>query len=352
MTRRTRSSVPIVIVLASLGGCAEKRSGATHRPRSGFQLIVAQRSARCLGIGDDCLMGFGRTSCMCLIIVVASTQACQEGEEDARVGRGIDELPELRLVERTVLGGHRAEGPEAFGSVESVTLMASQEAIAVADGATQEICLFDLDGHLLGCAGGRGSGPGEFSAIHRMRASQDGRLHVWDILESRVTTFEPDLQLVAANRTDLGPVQSMIPDFVGFLSNGQFAVREGRDVMGMRDVPEGMRQDTVRLYLYSSTGQFLDTLAVVEDGPMWFRNRDSAWGWEDLIFGRDLISLVIDDELWVGSTDEVSFTRYDRDGQVVGQLELGGGLARYPRRMSPTNEIDASRPCESGPASV
>jgi len=171
-----------------------------------------------------------------------------------------------------------------------------------------------------------------------MSVSRDGRLHVWDVQQSRATTFESDLELVETHRADLDPVQALLPEFVGFLPDGEFVLRDGRNTMGMRDVPEGMRQDTVRLYVYSSTGQFTDTLAVLVDEPKWFRNRDRSWGQEDLIFGRNLMSVVVGDEVWVGSTRAIAFTRYGSDGETLGQLNLGGW-----GRLASAQEIEAER---------
>lgn len=259
-----------------------------------------------------------------VFVLVGCTQACGSGPSESVEVFEIDALPNMHVVERTVLGGFEAEGPDALGKVNSIAVLAEHDAIAVADGISQEILLFSLDGELLGKTGGRGGGPGEFRAIRQMSASRDGRLHVWDVQQSRATTFESDLELVDTHRADLDPVEAWLPEFVGFLADGEFVLRDGRSAMGMRDLPEGMRQDTVRLYVYSSTGEFRDTLAVLVDEPKWFRNRDGSWGREDLIFGRELMSVVVGDEVWVGSTGAFSFTRYGSEGVILGQLDLGG----------------------------
>ncbi|MDH5761109.1 MAG: 6-bladed beta-propeller, partial [Gemmatimonadota bacterium] len=245
---------------------------------------------------------------------------------------------EIRLVERAVLGGFEAEGPDAFGKVNSVAVLPGEDAIAVADGTVQEILLFGLDGQLIGRTGGRGGGPGEFRAVRQMSVSRDGRLEVWDVQQSRVTTFDASLELEGAHRADLEPVQAMFPEFVGFFADGGFVLRDGRSEIGMRDLPEGIRQDTVRLYAYSSTGRFEDTLAVLVDEPKWFRNRDGGWGREELIFGRELTSVVVGDEVWVGSTGTWTFTRYGAEGVVLGDVDLGV----RPRPASP-EEIQDER---------
>ena len=257
-----------------------------------------------------------------LLALVHLTQGCDASRSTSDNLLEFEALPELQITESSVIGGFGAEGAYALGAVNSVALLLDQSAIAVADGTVQEIHLFGLDGQHLGKTGRKGGGPGEFRALRQMRGLPDGRLSVWDVQQSRVTVFGSDLQLLASSRADLEPVQAMLPEFVGFLPDGQFVLRDRRDAMGMKELAEGMRQDTVRLYLYSDTGRFLDTLAVLLDEPKWFRNRDGSWGAEDLIFGHALTSLVVGSEVWVGSSAAVTFTRYRENGTVVGDVEL------------------------------
>lgn len=270
--------------------------------------------------------------------VTACVQSCGSDPPDTAARFEYSALPEVRVVERAVLGGLEAEGPGALGDVRSIALLTEPRAIAVSDGHTQTIHVFSLDGELLGSAGGRGGGPGEFKAIGQMRASQDGRLHVWDIQQSRVTILESDLTFVDSYRAVLDPIGAIFPDFVGFLADGSFILRDVRSGIGMGNVPEGILQDTVRLYHYSATGEFTDTLAVLLDEPKWFRNRDGMWGRQDLIFGRQLTALAVQDEVWTGSTEVLSFTRHGLDGETLGELDFG----TIPRPASP-QDIEAER---------
>lgn len=258
-----------------------------------------------------------------VLAVWGTGQACVAGPADSIERFDIDALPELRLLERLALGGSETEGPDAFGKVNSVALLPEEDAIAIADGTSQEVLLFTLDGRFLRKAGGRGGGPGEFRALRDMRGLTNGQIAVWDIQESRITLFRRDLDFPEAHRADLGPVEAMLPDFVGFLPDGRFVLRDQRSAMGMRDLPEGMRQDTVRLYLYDKTGEFCDTVAVLLDEPKWFRNRDRSWGREDLIFGRELITAIVGDEVWIGASGEYVFARYDTEGRILGEIRLG-----------------------------
>jgi len=97
-----------------------------------------------------------------VLVLVGCGQACGSGPSESGGVFEIEALPHMRVVERTVLGGFETEGPDALGKVNSIAVLAEHDAIAVADGTSQEILLFSLDGELLGTTGGRGGGQASF----------------------------------------------------------------------------------------------------------------------------------------------------------------------------------------------
>lgn len=246
--------------------------------------------------------------------------------------------PAVTVTETATIGGSEAVGPDAFGSVSAVSFLDDGAGVAVADGQTEEIHVFTLSGRHVATTGGKGGGPGEFRSVRAIQALRDGRWSVWDVQGARVTVFAEDREVLHAGRADLDPVRAMIPAFVGFLSDGRFVLRDRRDAMGMKDEPEGMIRDTLRLFLYSAEGAFLDTLAVLQDQPKWFRNRDRTWGRQDLIFGPQLTTLVVGDEVWVGSTRHVRFTRYLTDGDTAASVALD-----LPARPASEQDVEDER---------
>ena len=324
------------IGLAFLPGTVALRAVVDAEERRRIEAHIAD-ATRELGPPDAQNPGDRRLLPLVLLLGIALL-GCGESPNVTPPGLDPEALPALTPVERTVLGGAGAEGPTAFGSVTAVALLPGGGAVAVADGMPEEIRIFDLDGRFRATLGGRGGGPGEFRHIHEMRALDDGRLVVWDVQESRITSFGTDGRLLGAHRADLDPVRAILPTFVGFLADGRFVLRDQRSNMGMRDEPEGMRRDTVRLYLYGPEGAFSDTVAVLLDEEKWFYNRDRSWGSRTLIFGRELVTLAVGAEVWVGPTGGIAFHRYHPDGTLLGNLDLDA----IPRNATPA-DIEAER---------
>lgn len=89
------------------------------------------------------------------------------------------------------LGTVEGEGPEAFGSVASLTV-GPESRVFVADGQTMEVRVFGPDGEFLRSLGGQGEGPGEFRAQDGVELGPDGMLYVRDPRLSRVSRFDPE----------------------------------------------------------------------------------------------------------------------------------------------------------------
>lgn len=62
----------------------------------------------------------------------------------------------------------------------------------IADAALHTLFRYDLDGHLLGQVGRRGSGPGEFNFPTHLCAAPDGRLFVTDAMNHRVQVLDAE----------------------------------------------------------------------------------------------------------------------------------------------------------------
>jgi hypothetical protein len=229
-----------------------------------------------------------------------------------------------------------------LGAIGSIALLAGQEtmAVSVANTSRQEILRYSLDGEPLGGTGPIGSDPGDLRVIRGMRGSRDGGLQVWDIHQSGVITLGADLSAVGERQADLEPLGGRTLQFVDFLPDGGYLLRDQVSRTATRQVPLGMWRDTMLLHRFSGTGQFLQTVVAVEGEPQWqFRDSKGFSGSHRPVFGPELKTLVVNDEVWVGSTREVAFTRYALNGDVIGRIEFGGSSPR----LASAEEIDAER---------
>jgi hypothetical protein len=222
----------------------------------------------------------------------------------------------------TSIGGSAAEGPKALGSLRAAALLPGQERFVVADGQTQDLHLFDLNGRHVRLVGGRGGGPGEHRAIGGLWGAEDGGFCTWDVQVGRVTRFGPDGSVVATGLADFDGLESILPSFEGFFRDCRFVLRDQPATIEMRNVPEGIRQDTVRFVLFEANGRQIRTLATVPGAEHWFKNRDENWGHVQLIFGEELFGFPHRDEFWFGISDRPLWTRLALEGIVLGDREL------------------------------
>jgi hypothetical protein len=246
--------------------------------------------------------------------------------------------PELAFEVTADLGGADAQGPDAIGKARAAVLLPTSSEFVVADGSTQEIHYFSRSGSYLRTIGGRGGGPGEFRAIRVLEALPGGDLCVWDVQQSRVTSFDSTGELKSTARADLDDMKTIFPRFVDFAENCSFILRDQVGEMGLRDEPEEIRQDSVTFVLFDPSGTWVRSLATVADTEKWLRNRDGTWGRVDLVFGEELLGFVSGSELWVGRSGELAWQRIDLQAGTSGSLELG-----IPRRGASAQDVEAER---------
>lgn len=134
------------------------------------------------------------------------------------------ELPQWRLSPAPALtiGGDGAPSTE-FSRIAAAVRLTKGE-IVVADGATQQLRLFDSQGRFLRSFGRRGAGPGEFRSLNWMGRSGD-TLFVYDSRLKRITyvTFDQEPPLLRTVR--LTATSNRGPVFVnGRLADGRWLV--------------------------------------------------------------------------------------------------------------------------------
>lgn len=223
--------------------------------------------------------------------------------------------PQLVLHEVVELGGMDPRPEYAFSTIRDLALLPSGR-LAVADGASQEIRLFDLNGELFGVIGGKGDGPGEFRAIRDVVVLPNGHLLVWDIQRRRVTIFDPDGEVAETYLVDAGAADIFFPRFAGAFADGGVLIRDQVHPMGMKEERASARRDPITLVVYRSSGA-VGALKWTFEGPERdFYNEDGMWGFDDPLFAKDLTHTVIGDTVFVAHTDSAVIRRF------VGATEL------------------------------
>lgn len=243
---------------------------------------------------------------------------------------------EVARVEIVRIGGMDARAEHTFSSIRDVALITSGR-IAVVDGASQEIRVFDRDGAYVTRMGGEGDGPGEFRAIRDVVVLPDGRLLAWDISRRRVTVFEPNGGVAETFLVDGSPLDALFPRFAGAFSGGRVLIRDQINTMGLRSEPPGVRRDSITLLVLGAAGPVEGHRWTFEGPERDFYNSDGTWGFDEPLFARELTHAVIRDTLVVAHTDSVHLRRF------VGADEIEPvSLPTRPRRVS-LDDVEAER---------
>jgi hypothetical protein len=252
---------------------------------------------------------------------------CGEREATERLAWDETSVDPIVVSERVVLGGSNASGPSAFASITSVALLPGLGRMAVADGTTDQVHEFLTDGTHLWTRGGRGFGPGEFRALNRIGAMPDGTLCAWDIAVLRVTMFDTQGGVVRTAPVELGEAWDIRPPLVGFGEGCAIVVRDEHTDIERSQQPQGPYQDTLRFGLYDQQTRRWRWLAEVPNAHRWLYRRDRGWGSIDLIFGRSRFATLSGQELLIGTTDSLAWTRVAPDGAFIGRAAIP--LERY-----------------------
>lgn len=250
--------------------------------------------------------------------------------------------PTLDAFPRAVLGGTEASGPSAFGRIRGVAVR-GDSVLAVADGMSQEIKVFDSDGQYLRTFGGEGSGPGRTRAIRSVSYSRTGGLCVWDRQLSRITHLGPDGSLVGtwSPRYDGFSLVESVP--LGFSDDCSAAVfRDRVRPDTWRQLGEGttrIRQliDTI-VYTAATNQSAAKELARVAAPPAWLVRSEHMNAVHDALLGERLHATLVGTVLWFGTSETLYWRRIGLDMKERETVRLP-----THRRRATNEDIESER---------
>lgn len=264
----------------------------------------------------------------CCAIVVAQAQSA---------------LPQwsLSAAPAVTIGGDGAPSTE-FSRIAGAVRLTKGEMV-VADGATQQLRLFDSQGRFLRSFGRGGSGPGEFRSLNWMGRSGD-TVFVYDSRLRRITfvTFGHEPRLLRTVR--LTATGNRGPVFVnGRLANGRWLV-ETFATPGF-DGPPGVHRLPASVGLIDADaggavgwlGQFKG-MAVFVHNPTGNVQRASVG---PIAFSPWLFAAASGPNIWYGESDADSLIVYSADDGRRSTVRL----PILPRRLLPAT-IEAERKAE------
>lgn len=158
-----------------------------------------------------------------MVMAVGVLTACSETE--GPTGEFVVNPSDDTRIDRRYYGHSLDAVVIARGTATDSTLFwpgliaATDSAIFVFDWGENRLAKYDHDGEFQGSFGRQGAGPGEFRLGSDMQIGPDGRLHVLDALNRRITVLSNDLEMVYEVRlgNDLGQPQGALPLSEGYL---------------------------------------------------------------------------------------------------------------------------------------
>lgn len=277
-------ALPVGLLLAGCGEERERMGGATVRDSAGIRIVTHPVSP-----GE--------------IPVFATLDA----EAAPRIG--------------TLSGDPETE----FTSVVDVGEL-SDGALAVADGGSREIRIFDRSGTHRRTFGRGGEGPGEFRRIDAITILPGDSIAVWDSRASRLSVFtgsgEPGRSLNLAN-VDGPRVRDLHPAGRGLVV--AVTSQDGGGAMEEHDFR--LERDSLVVRLLTADGEELDTMAVFP-GMEILTQVSSPEGDRAIVvsgprpMGRDLELAASEAGIAVGVTDRFEILVHDSRGNLQERLRM------------------------------
>lgn len=276
-----------------------------------------------------------------LVISVAVIAACDDDttpertEATARDSAGVTIIqhtappagPGLRVTADPALEIGMAEGPEAYqldGVRGAVRL--SDGTIAVADGGSRRIRLYDADGRHLRDLGGQGDGPGEFQNLGAVHPDPAGSgLIGWDGSTKRYTHFTAEG--VVGTIHGLDDIDGFIATSHGVLEDGTFVLSPGESVAELAAAEPGTRRPERPVLRFAETSG-VDTLARVPRRETEVYREEGRFGNRTMLFRRDSYIVAGGERVHVLDNDRPELRSYDSEGRLHRIVRLPVELRR------------------------
>lgn len=232
---------------------------------------------------------------------------------DARLEWRIDSAPRLSI------GGASGRAAHQLFGVRDATVLPDGR-VAVANGGTGEIRVFDATGTHVISMGGAGEGPGEFRALAAVEAWPGDSILAWDARQRRISVFSGDGRHGRTFRLRTFE-DTHSPQFLGVTPDRRLLVRAGFPQRG--DAPyEGMFRPDHRYALLDATGAPSADLGTHpgEEGFL-----IATGGFESFSghpHGKYTVAAVWGDEILISPNDDFTLRAFAFDGRPTRVIRL------------------------------
>lgn len=219
----------------------------------------------------------------------------------------------------TLVFSTRDLGIELFWVGDAVLL--GSGGLALANTGSSEVLLFSGDGSMTSRIGGQGEGPGEFSSVTTLLATDEGFL-AYDARLARLNEFSESGEFLTSSPlsaqsaiVDLRPLaRDRAGNMLAILGEQRFFL------------PEGMKRDTTPLLSFTDSGAEPDTLGMLP-AQEWAYGGMPGGGMTrtEPAFGRNIVAGGFRDRALLGDNDVLSLSVHAADGRLTRLIRGSGG---------------------------
>lgn len=253
---------------------------------------------------------------MGVCLVAGCSDFVPAGEDTDRFGGQVDSargeptvfVQRWRLDSPPVLalGGSTAVGQRTFYEIVGLYRL-SDGRIAVADGGSSELRLFERGGEHASTWGGSGDGPGEFRELSWMEGVEPDTLLMWDAAGNRITVFRPDEGLLSVEAfAGRGEV-------IGRFDDGSWLLRRRVSTGGIPS-RSGLRRDSADYVRVLRDGEATPLLRLAGEG-LYFVMGGDGFAVHPSPFVVEPLVATVGDDLLVVDPETGDFIRYDDAGR-------------------------------------
>lgn len=187
--------------------------------------------------------------------------------------------------------------------------------IAVADGGSAEIRIYDAAGTLLTVHGRRGEGPGEFMQPRLAGVTAGDSLVVYDGNLRRVSILLPDSGFVRSYL--VGGEGGGFPVALGTTADGGPVFGGGMYFSSQDGFPSGVVRPLSRYVLVAPDGSLRGDLGDIPAAEMFARTSGRSFSASRLPFGRVTAAAAAPDRLWLGTGDSWQIRAFTPDARLA-----------------------------------
>ena len=221
----------------------------------------------------------------------------------------------LRLTARPIvdIGGGATESEQLFRVSDVARLRMGL--IAIANGGTGQIKLFDTTGRLVRQAGRKGQGPGEFQSMSGLWTLPGDTIVVADGSQRRLVFFDGALNHLRTVSL-VTPPDTRHPGTIDIAGRTMLAATSNVTTMPPRAEPYYFTQD---LWVYGIDGKPVRRVGTFGDGEHFVqttRPENGGVAYWDRTFGRRTTMRAVGDDIVIGDGTTWELRRIDRTGAL------------------------------------